>query len=226
MKKSQKLIFITLLSFVLFMISLSGCTQENPLFNNLSELKSNVFYGKSENFSVKASYGFKEEPFVNDGKVGKLNYQLTFNLIDKPADQTTYSVSITFNEKNYSATFKNNPITNNLKAVILVDDFDLNNFNAKISFGSSEETISLTSLVPENTLTPTVALQKLLEEQTALIESFYDSEGNFNAEIYMRILIKDDKPYYYIGFASGKEKLKALLVDGITGKTLAIREIF
>jgi hypothetical protein len=102
----------------------------------------------------------------------------------------------------------------------------LDNFDAKISFGSSEEKISMTSIVPKNALPPELALEKLEKEQEALIKSFKDSEGNFNAEIYMRILVKDNKPYYYVGFASGKDKLKALLVDGITGKTLAIREIF
>ena len=39
-------------------------------------------------------------------------------------------------------------------------------------------------------------------------------------------IVKEKKPYYYVGFASGNDKLKALLIDGLTGKTLAIREIF
>ena len=53
-----------------------------------------------------------------------------------------------------------------------------------------------------------------------------DQDGNFNAELYMRVIVKDQLPYWYVGFASGNEQLKALLVDGINGEVLAIREIF
>ena len=42
----------------------------------------------------------------------------------------------------------------------------------------------------------------------------------------MRVIVKDQLPYWYVGFASGNEQLKALLVDGINGEVLAIREIF
>ena len=226
MKKTRKLLSALILVVILFCSSLMGCTTRNSLFNSVSELKRNIYSGNSNNFSLSASYGFRETPYINDGKVGKLDNTLIFTLKNKQAAQTTYSVLVEFNGKTHSAVFKNNPVNSNLKAVIILDNFDLDNFDAKISFGSSEEKISMTSIVPKNALSPELALEKLEKEQEALIKSFKDSEGNFNAEIYMRILVKDNKPYYYVGFASGKDKLKALLVDGITGKTLAIREIF
>lgn len=226
MKKSHKLLSALTLVLILFCSSQIACAPKKTLFDNLSELRSNIYSGSSENFSLSACYGFLETPYINDGKVGKLDNTLTFSLKDKQAEQTTYTVSVELNGKTHSAVFKSNPVTSNLKAVIIIDDFNLDTFDAKISFGSSEEMVTMTSLVPKNTLSPQLALEKLEKEQEALIESFKDSEGNFNAEIYMRVLVKDNKPYYYVGFASGKDKLKALLVDGITGKTLAIREIF
>ena len=42
----------------------------------------------------------------------------------------------------------------------------------------------------------------------------------------MRIFVKNDSPYWYVGIASGNGKLKALLIDGASGELLAAREIF
>ena len=70
------------------------------------------------------------------------------------------------------------------------------------------------------------ALDFLYSDQQNLIKAFCDEKGAFNAEIYARIIVKNDKPFWYIGIASGNNNLKALLIDGFSGKTLAIREIF
>ena len=226
----KKFIKVTALLFSIFTLSLSvfivGCASSDQLSNHLSELKSDIFYGESQNYTIKASYGFIETPYVNDGAVKTIENTLSFRLVGKESDNTSYSVTLSFNGKDYKSDFKFHPVNDTLSATIIIDDFNQKEFSVNIVSASLSEKVVLKSILPKDTLDYKTALNHLNKEQASLIKSYLDADGNFTAEIYMRVLVKDEKPYYYVGFASGNDKLKALLVDGLTGKTLAIREIF
>lgn len=203
-----------------------ACSKEQTLTPCVSELRSAIYYGQSQTLTVKAGYGFKEQPFVNDGKVGKTVSTLSFKLIDKEIDDVTYNLSFKYLNNEYKGTFSLNPLTDTLTCSVEIYDFTLNQFTINIAFGSNNEEITLKSIVPNGTLTYDQALNFLQKNQSALVSHYTNSEGVFNAEIYIRILVKDDKPYWYVGLASGNEQLKAFLIDGFSGEILAIREIF
>ena len=80
------------------------------------------------------------------------------------------------------------------------------------------------SIIPKGTISYVKALECLNKSQPQLIKAFSNEDG-FNAEIYARIIVKNDKAYWYIGLAGGNNRLKALLVDGKTCEVLAVREI-
>lgn len=222
----MKKFFLFLIVFTCFTLSFSACKQDNILLSNVSEARYNLYQGQSQNFSIKAGYGFKETPFINDGKVGKTINVLSFKLLDKEVDDTTYTLQFDFNQTEYKGVFKLNPITSTVTCEIEVDNFDLKEFTVKISSGAESESVVLKSTVPDTAISYSTALDYLVKNQSSLISHYTDTNGNFHAEIYMRILVKDGSPYWYVGLASGKDKLKALLIDGISGETLAIREIF
>ena len=227
MKKSSFFISIFLsflLTFSCFFFT--ACKKVNPLYERVSELRLALYEGQSENFTLSASYGFKETPYNNDSSVGKKVYLLTFKLLGKETDGVNFSLSFNFNSQPYSANFKLNPVTHNLTASVEIDDFNEKKFSVTISGGGAPETVNLKSILPENTLDYKKALDHLYADQQPLINAYLDKNGNFNAEIYARVLVKNQKPYWYIGIASGNGNLKALLIDGFSGKTLAIREIF
>ena len=81
------------------------------------------------------------------------------------------------------------------------------------------------STLPKNTISYTKALTCLQKSQAELLKTYYDSNGNFNAEITLRVLVKDSHPYWYVGL-SNANGTKALLLDGLTGKVLAVKDIF
>ncbi len=217
--------FIAIILSLITLLTLCACKEKQGLEVYVSELRSNVYIGSSELFTVKGGYGFKETPYQNDGKVGSIGYFLTLKLMDSELSQTTYTATLDFNGKNYSQTFKFSPISHSLIAVIEIPDFNLNEFEFTLSSGDKIETIKMVSELPNETISYKQALAFLAQSQPELIKAFSDSEGNFTAEIYARIIVKNDKAYWYIGLAGGNERLKALLVDGTTGKVLAIREI-
>jgi hypothetical protein len=222
MKRLVSLFLVLFCAFFMF----SACQKENPLFEHVSELRSDVFFGQSENYSIKASYGFKETPYNNDGDVKTRVYILHFILLDKEIEQATYTLTMQFNGFDYSTQFKLNPVTHVASTDLEINDFALKSFNVTVNCGSENETITLSSTLPENTITPQTALESIYKHQKSLVDSFYSSDGTFNAEIYLRVLVKDAKPYYYVGFGSGNNSLKAFLLDGLTGEVLAIRQIF
>ncbi len=203
-----------------------GCKSQNPLISSVSELRSDIFSGSNENFTLKAQYGFKETPYHNDGKVSSRVYLLTFKLVDKEIDDISYSITLDYNSSSYSANFKLNPVSSKVIAQMEIDNFNLKEFTVNLCYGNNTEQILMKSVVPTNTISYEKALDNLYNNQSHLINAYTDKDGNFNAEIYMRVVVKKDKSFWYIGIANGNNNLKALLIDGVTGEVKAIREIF
>ncbi len=219
--------FLLLLLPLCFLFCLfGGCKEENSLSEYVSELRQNIYTGESTTYKVKAYYGYSEHPLNNDGVKGSPIYKLTFMLKGLETENTTYTLIFDYEEQNYKQAFAFNPVKNLLLASVEVEDFTLKTFDISIEAGGNTEKVKLTSIVPENALTYTQALTKLTEQQPDLIKSYYNSDGVFTAEIFARIIVKNDKPYWYIGFANGNGNLKALLVDGVNGNVLAIRDVF
>ena len=81
----------------------------------------------------------------------------------------------------------------------------------------------MNSILPTNCLSINEVLSSLEKSQADFI-NYYKVDLKFNAEIYARVMVKNQKPYWYIAFGN-KESLKAFLVDGISGEVLAIRQI-
>ncbi len=219
--KKILVIFLVLLST----LTLFSCKEDLGLTPYVSELRSNLYQGTGEDFTVKGGYGFKETPYQNDGKVASPVYQLNLKLIGKETSQVSHVASLDFNGQKYTATFKLSPVSHCLVATFEIENFNLNEFNLNISCGDKTQTVTMKTILPQGTISYEKALSCLEQSKPQLIKAFCDEDGNFNAEIYARIIVKKDKAYWYIGFAGGNDLLKALLIDGATGEVLAIREI-
>lgn len=218
---------IKLFSFLLVVFAIFSCSCKtvNPLYSAVSELRSELYSGNSHNYKIEACYGYKETPYHNDNKVSEKVYALLFRLIDKETDGATYSIELVHGGKTYSANFKLNPVSHTLTARIELENFNQKEFSATLKKAQETELITFTSIVPEKTISYRTALDGLSKTQTALIERYCDENGKFTAEIHARIIVKDQHPYWYVGIVKS-DGIKALLVDGFTGKILAMREIF
>lgn len=225
MKKFLVFLF-SLFCISLPLISLVACSNSTNLALYVSELRKDVFEGENQNHHLSAGYGFRENPFVNDGKVGKTENLLTFKLKNEQTSDITYTISLTFNGEQYASKFVFSPVSHSLIASVKIDNFNLKTFKVTLSYGSNAVDIEMNSTLPNGTVDYCTALGVLQKEQPQMISSFCDSEGNFKAEIYARVIVKNGKAYWYIGLAKGMDKLKALLIDGATCEVLAIREIF
>lgn len=219
----RKFLFLTL--FLSIFLIFSGCKTENTLVPFVSELRSNCYQSDSTDFDISAGYGYIEVNKSFDGKKGQTACLLTFRLNQIQTDMITYNVSLTFNGKDYKSTFKLNPVSHNLTAFMPIENFNLNEFEIILSYGSDTRVIKMKSTLPKNTISYTKALSCLQKSQSALLKTYYDENNKFNAEITLRVLVKDSHPYWYVGL-SNANGTKALLLDGLSGEVLAIKDIF
>lgn len=202
----------------------SGCKKENAYLAYISDLKQDVYTGQINDITVTAYYGFCEEPFINDGIAGEKVYGYTFKL-DIIPDDVRRLLELSADGNTFSAVFTPDEVTSEYKAFIEIKKHFEREFTVTYICGSEKTPVTLCSLLPENCISYERALELLTEKQQPLL-SAYNSDNGFNAEIYMRIFIKNDAPYWYVGIANGNGTLKALLIDGVSGELLAVREIF
>ncbi len=222
-------IFVLILSFILSFSSLFGCNNNN-LQNNVSELRKDVFLANlesdnKENLTLKGACGFIEKPYALDGKTGETIGFLKFNLSGDVSENVSYSLAFTHDDFNYKKEFTFSPTSNAFTAFFEIDNFSLKEFNVNLFIGAKSYPVALKSIVPNDILSYDKALEKLKENQPSLIAQKTDENGNFNAEIFMRVLVKNEYPYWYIGI-SHEKAIKAMLMDAKTGKILAVRDVF
>ena len=217
----RKLTAFILILYCLF--ALYGCEKENPYLAYVSDLTQDVYVCETDAFTVKATYGFREEPFVNDGKAGERVYGYTFTLNIIP-DDVRRTVQFTFEKENYSAAFALDGVSNEYKAFVEINCRFEKQFAATISTGAKKSELTFISELPNGCITYECALDILAATQQPLL-NVYTTENGFNAELYMRVFVKNGKPYWYVGIAQNN-KLKAFLMDGVSGDLLAVRDIF
>ena len=210
------------LPFLFVMVSvftLFGCNKTSPLEENVVEVRTNIYTSTCDNYSLKGAYGYK----LN--KDGDKIYTLTIKLLDKEIDNTTYSLSLLYKGQNYQQNFTLDPVKHALTVNFEIDNFTESTFEATLISSSVAEKVTFNSIIPPKTISYLTALDYFYRDQSTLIENRQEN-GQFTSKIVMRIVVKEDKPYWYIGVIDNDGSLKALLLDGFTGKTLAIREVF
>ncbi|MBQ8196705.1 MAG: hypothetical protein IJZ73_01440 [Clostridia bacterium] len=215
-------------TFALFSLgALNGCKKVDlGLTPFVSELRQNIYEGEKDGLRVKATYGYRESPYLADGKIEKSEYRLTFTLPEILPEDATYTLSFKYNDTDYKTDFKLNVAKNVLYASVPIENFNAQEFSVTVIKATTITTLNLVSTIPQGTLSFRGALDTLQNKQPSLIKEYTDQNGQFCAEIYQRIIVKDGKAYWYIGLTDKSGGIKALLIDGKTGELLAVREVF
>ena len=221
MRKIYPLFFI-LLFCLTNIFTFSGCEKTDPLIESVTELRQNLYEGTGETLKLKAGYGFNLKSQKSDEQK---QYYLTIKILNPAKENTGYMVCFTHEEVEYKKEFEFNPITSNYSVSFEIDNFSLKEFTVSITFGSNKEEILLKCVVPDGTITYQTALKRLREQQSNLLSNYIDENGNYNVEICARIIVKDGTPYWYIGLTDKNGVIRALLIDGLNGEVLAVKQI-
>ncbi len=223
--KKRIIVCLTLLAVCLLIVPVSACKKTQDLSAYLSQLQCDLYLADSEEYKLKAFYGFNETPVKNDGVIGKTTYKLTFILYADLTQQAEYTLSLSIGENTHELTFKPDGVKGAFTTTLEVENFTLKEFNVKLLCADKTTDIVMRSALPQNAISYKTALDCVLSHQEALVKSYFDQSGTFNGEIRQRIIVRDGKPYWYVGLVDKTGGVKALLVDGISGEILAVREV-
>ena len=221
----MKKISVFIICLCCIFLPLGACKSAFTLTPFVTELRCNLYEGRSETHALRCAFGYTSRKQAKSNEDDKV-YGLTFKLLDQETSNAEYSVGINYDGQEKKAVFSLNPVTHSQIAFIELDqNFALNEFSVTLFSAGERQEILLQTIVPTDTITYERALSSLYENQTSLIDEYKNQDGEFSASIAQRIIVKDGKAYWYVGISEQVDKTKALLIDGVTGEVLAIREV-
>lgn len=214
------LLFSILLSLFL-LITFPGCRNTINYFDYVSELRSNIFLVKTDDFSLRVYAVVKESPYSTDGIPHETFSRTEVYLIAPEGNKETY-VTLQIEEKVHNGEMSYDVIKGEYYFACSADVSSCKSIRCKIQYGDEEIELTVPSVLTENTITPQNALEKLRREREDVFSSLTDKYG-FAGEIYLRLLF-EGSPYYYIGIIDRNGNCNAFLMNAETGKILAHRQ--
>lgn len=211
-------IFLITLTALIFP-ACSSCSSPD-LYSRISELRKDLFSGKSDNFSVIVYAGTKEDPAVFDGEVNPATLLLTFKVTAKEEIGNQVTIKFKIGDKTYEKALNFSPVASALSGHIAVDTLPEKTLDVEIKWDENSEVVCTNSLLKKSTITYIQALEKASEKASDFIKN-NSKKGQFKGEIVVRLLCENDKNYFYIGFVDKSGLKEAYLIDGISGEVLA-----
>lgn len=202
----------------------ASCKLRVDYLSYVSELRSDVFCGESENYSVTVYSGLKEKPFKHDGIVEKQTLFLSIKIFMKERSDEVINVKFEIDGTLYEKQTQYDPVSSTISCSAEVKALPQNELILTFCRGDEIETIKTTSLLKADTLSFSVALQKATEKAADFLNE-HTSGSKFEGEISIRLLCESGRNYYYVGFILQDGLKLAYLLDGTTGEILAEKKL-
>lgn len=188
-----------------------GCKKSPALFDNVSRLRSDVFYGETENYAVTVYPELRESPMIANGEISEIKNLVIIKLRVK--NNLTGEFTVTFEvDKKYSETFSFSAFSDCYVSSVEVEKLPDKPFIATICHEEALENVTLESKLNDDTISYKTALDKAYKSKTEYIDE-RSVNGVFGGEIYLRLIAEKDKNYWYVGFITDEETLALLLDD-------------
>ena len=202
----------------------SACSGQTDYFSCVSELRSDVFCGETDNFAATVYSGFKEKPYCHDGEKGETNLTLTVKLFEKQKIDEQIKIKIEYGGESYEKPLDYNPVSRALSCDAEVNSLPEKKLSLTVFYGETSVLIELESKLNPDTVSYTAALEKATAKATEFLRE--NSRGGvFNGEISIRLLSENERNYYYVGFIVKSGLKQAYLIDGKSGEILAEKKI-
>lgn len=215
----SRLTCLLFLPIVLF--SLCACKSKVEYFDYVSELRSNIFLARNEDFSLRAYAVEKETPYSPDGIKRETSKRTEIFLI-APSGDRDCELYFTIDAQPYGGDMSFDNVRAEYYFSCTLDVSALTAITFEIHYGESVLELTANSVKTSTTLSPNDALRALMKNENELFASLTDKYG-FVGEIYIRLLY-EEAPYYYIGVMDRNGKSYAFLLNATSGELLAKRQ--
>ena len=228
MKILRKMLIVVL---IICPITIFGCSNDIDLIvqESLSEVRYNLFVAGNEEINVKFMSGFREDPYVLNGKsenkkeFGVLTVKFLKNISNKNA---TPNFVITISDMDFDGELELNPFDQTY--VQDIETFVLNDssISIKIGFGDFGFKGSLKNVSNDFVINHKEALNIFVKEYKKNIQALNKNEKDF--EVYVKIIndpsLEIDKNYYYVCLLSSTGESFSLIIDPYSANILAKNE--
>lgn len=211
----MKKLFCVLFSLIC-LFTLCSCNSDSKYTPYISQIRTDVFVGEGENYSLQVFSEQKEIPFINDTVAGEKHNVLTVRILNC---NNPLKIKVSYADEELIADTEYNAHAMSMTASFEVLSFPKDTLTVEIE-GEFNEKIECVSKLKSDTISPLTALNNVISAKGDFIKSITDN-GELKAEIYLRLLVENDYNFYYVGFGLGSNKITAFLLDGKTGEIIA-----
>lgn len=227
--KKIKVLGLFLIVFVVF--GFSGCIHNlsEELQDKLSEVRFNLFSCGNEFINIKFTSGFREDPYVLNGKsenkkeFGVITVKFLMDISNKNG---LPSFIITISEMDFDGEFELNPFDQTYVQDIETFVLDESEIQIKVSWQDFVFESEMENISKSFNYTHKDALNIFTKEYKTNLEKLF--KNNIDFEIYVKIIndpsLEIDKNYFYVCLITNLGESFSLIVDPYSGKTLAKNE--
>lgn len=199
---------------------LTACAKDEYA-DRLSEVRSDIFYAETEQFTVTLFCTAREYPYADDGIACPVSKVAEISVVPVAPPDGTVEVYVVAEGGEWGGEASYRSVYGDYRYSQGVDVFPAGSVTLRVVYGDRVQELAATSVRNEHTLSPEAALNiAAASEAQALARMKRD--GVLCAEFRVRLL-RRDKNYYYVGVIDGKTTI-SLLLDADTGEVLARRE--
>lgn len=217
--KKHILPLLLLLSLPLCLV---GCGKSYDYTAHISELRSDIFKAKTDEFTITLSCISREYPYAADGIACPRTDVVEISLVPAQKGDEDYTVYFkTENGEQGGETSFRNACADYFYSES-VSAFPEGSVSMRIGWDNETREITATSVKTAETLTAAEVLNKAIEAEKDRIARMTDG-GVFLGEFHVRLL-RRDKNYYYIGIVDRDGETLSMLLDSLTGEVLARRD--
>ena len=217
MKKFFAIVIATALILTLY-----GCGG-NDYSDLVSQLRCDVFIGKSEDVEIKAYAERREYPLKSDGYANEMRDYIVIKLTFlKPQNSviTDLSVDFSFSGEHHSASLAFSAQADSYVSTVPVKSLPADDFTITVKMGENAENVILNK-VKTDIIPPEKALDAIVSNKRDLIKNLEENGSPF--EFMIRLIAEGNSYFYYVGIVEA-EYTTALLVSA-DGKILAEKRL-
>lgn len=195
----------------------AGCSKETDYIQYISERRENIYLYDNDGTQIKIYCSQRETPFITDGIKGNMcSVTEIFVSLPESANEVTLSLGDICGEMSYRS-------VENDFYLSCSDVLSGESVRAEITADGRSAEYELFSVLYDGVITCDEAAGCVAESEREKLESMTEN-GIFRGEIFVR-LIYDGSCYYYVGICDRDGGISAYLLNGESGRIIAVKSL-
>lgn len=173
--------------------------------------------------TVEAYLERAENPFSLDGVVNPASTKLVI-ILPYEGEPVRITAEIPLKNTTVTGEFTYDAVFDRLLLAVPAENFPTSGFTARLLSGGETVELTFRSVVPQSTATEEEILTAFYEKQKTFVDERTEN-GALRGEIHLKLLVINEKVYWYLCYANESEK-RAMLFDAMTKEILALKDVF